>query len=44
MKKIIAIATVCSASYTANAHNGEFGIDEEMLQVGAAIFVVGMFM
>ena len=44
MKKIIAIATVCSLSYTATAHDREFGIDEEMLQVAAAIFVVGMFM
>ena len=44
MKKIIAIATVCSVNYTATAHETDFGIDEEMLQVAAAIFVVGMFM
>jgi len=44
MKKIIAIATVCSVSFTANAHSGDFEITEEILQVAAAIFVVGMFM
>ena len=44
MKKIITIATVCSVSFTANAHNGDIEISEEMLQVAAAIFVVGMFM
>ncbi|HEY5966897.1 MAG TPA: hypothetical protein VIU35_02915 [Chitinophagaceae bacterium] len=44
MKKIIAIATVCSASFTANAHDSDVVYNEEILQVAAAIFVVGMFM
>ena len=44
MKKLIAIATVCSVSFTAKAHDGDFEMNEEMLQVAAAIFVVGMFM
>lgn len=44
MKKIIKIATVCSVSFTANAHDNDFVQNEEMLQVAAAIFVVGMFM
>jgi len=44
MKKIITIATVCSVSFTANAQNSGFEYNEEMLQVAAAIFVVGMFM
>jgi hypothetical protein len=44
MKKIIAIATVCSASFTAHAHDGGFEYNEELFQIAAAIFVVGMFM
>ena len=44
MKKIIAIATVCSVSFTANAHDSDVVYNEEILQVAAAIFVVGMFM
>ena len=44
MKKIITIAGVCSVSFTANAQDSGFRYDEEMLQVAAAIFVVGMFM
>ena len=44
MKKLIVIATVCSVSFTANAHDGVLEINEEMLQVAAAVFVVGMFM
>jgi len=44
MKKIIAIATVCSVSFTANAHESDVVYNEEILQVAAAIFVVGMFM
>ena len=44
MKKIIAIATVCSLSFTANAHESDVEYNEEILQVAAAIFVVGMFM
>ena len=44
MKKIITIATVCSVSFTANAHESDVIYNEEILQVAAAIFVVGMFM
>ena len=44
MKKIITIATVCSVSFTANAHDSDVVYNEEILQVAAAIFVVGMFM
>jgi len=44
MKRIIAIATVCSVSFTANAHDSDVVYNEEILQVAAAIFVVGMFM
>ena len=44
MKKIITIATVCSVSFTANAHDSDVEYNEEILQVAAAIFVVGMFM
>ena len=44
MKKIITIATVCSVSFTANAHESDVVYNEEILQVAAAIFVVGMFM
>jgi len=44
MKKIITIATVCSVSFTANAHGSDVEYNEEILQVAAAIFVVGMFM
>ena len=44
MKKIITIATVCSVSFTANAHGSDVVYNEEILQVAAAIFVVGMFM
>ena len=44
MKKIITIAAVCSVSFTANAHESDFAYNEEILQVAAAIFVVGMFM
>ena len=44
MKKIIIIATVCSSGFTANAQGSGFECSEEMLQVAAAIFVVGMFM
>ena len=44
MKKLIAIATVCSVSFTANAHESDVVYNEEILQVAAAIFVVGMFM
>jgi drug/metabolite transporter (DMT)-like permease len=44
MKKIIAIATVCSVSFSANAHESDVVYNEEILQVAAAIFVVGMFM
>ena len=44
MKKIITIATVCSVSFTATAHDSAFEYDEEIFQIAAAIFVVGMFM
>lgn len=44
MKKIITIATVCSVSFTANAHDSGFEYNEELFQIAAAIFVVGMFM
>jgi drug/metabolite transporter (DMT)-like permease len=44
MKRIITIATVCSVSFTANAHESDVVYNEEILQVAAAIFVVGMFM
>ena len=44
MKKIIAIVIVCSVSFTANAHESDVVYNEEILQVAAAIFVVGMFM
>ena len=44
MKKIIIIATVCSVSFSANAHGSDVEYNEEILQVAAAIFVVGMFM
>lgn len=44
MKKTITIATICSVSFTANAHDSGVEYNEEILQVAAAIFVVGMFM
>lgn len=44
MKKIIAIATVCSVSFAANAHDSGFEYNEEIFQIAAAIFVVGMVM
>ena len=44
MKKIITIITVCSVSFAANAHGSDVEYNEEILQVAAAIFVVGMFM
>ncbi|HEU4860900.1 MAG TPA: hypothetical protein VFT15_13735 [Chitinophagaceae bacterium] len=44
MKKIITIATVSSVSFTANAHDSGFEYNEELFQIAAAIFVVGMFM
>jgi hypothetical protein len=44
MKKIITIATVCSVSFTADAHDSGFEYNEEIFQVATAIFVVGMFM
>lgn len=44
MKKIITIATVCSVSFTAKAHDSGFEYNEELFQIAAAIFVVGMFM
>ena len=44
MKKIITILTVCSVSVTASAHESDVEYNEEILQVAAAIFVVGMFM
>lgn len=44
MKKIITIATVSLGSITANAHEGGFEYNEELFQIAAAIFVVGMFM
>jgi len=44
MKKIITIATVCSLSFTANAHDSGFEFNEELFQIAGAIFVVGMFM
>jgi len=44
MKKIITIVTVCSVSFAANAQENAIRVNEEMLQVFAAIFVVGMFM
>ena len=43
MKKIITIATVCLAGFTANAHDG-YEYSDEIFEVSAAIFVVGMFM
>jgi hypothetical protein len=44
MKKIITIATVCAASFTANAHDSAFEYNEEIFQIAAMIFVVGMVM
>ena len=44
MKKIITIATIFSLGFTANAHDNAFEFNEEMVQVAAAVFVVGMFM
>lgn len=44
MKKIITIATVCSVSFQGNAQNRGFEYNEEIFQIAAAIFVVGMFM
>lgn len=43
MKKIITIATVCSVGFTANAHDG-YDYNDEIFEVSAAVFVVGMFM
>lgn len=43
MKKIITIATVCSIGFIANAHDG-FDHNDEIFEVSAAVFVVGMFM
>ena len=44
MKKIITIVMVGLVSSTAYAHDPAFAYNEEVLQVAAAIFVVGMFM
>ena len=44
MKKIITIATLSSISFTSNAHDSAFEYNEELFQIAAAIFVVGMFM
>lgn len=44
MKKLITIATVCSVSFTANAHDSAFEYNEEIFQITAMIFVVGMVM
>ena len=44
MKKIITIATVCSVSFTASAHDGGFEYNEELFQIAAAVFVMGMIM
>jgi drug/metabolite transporter (DMT)-like permease len=43
MKKIITFAMVFSAGFAANAHDS-YGYNDEIFEVSAAIFVVGMFM
>jgi len=43
MKKVITFATVFSAGFAASAHDS-YGDNDEIFEVSAAIFVVGMFM